>query len=86
MTSTIGCALQGSRRNREGKSMSHRPRPQSAAKPAKPKRHKSVPGEAGEPTQEDLDESLVETFPASDPPSWVPLARIGAPKKKESGI
>jgi hypothetical protein len=29
-----------------------------------------------------VDESLQETFPASDPPSWEPLARLGAPKRK----
>ncbi len=28
-----------------------------------------------------IDESLEETFPASDAPSWVSLARIGAPDR-----
>jgi hypothetical protein len=27
-------------------------------------------------------ESLVDTFPASDPPAWVALARVGIPKRK----
>jgi hypothetical protein len=27
-------------------------------------------------------ESLIDTFPASDPPAWVALARVGAPKRK----
>jgi hypothetical protein len=30
---------------------------------------------------EEVDESLIETFPASDPPSWVPLARSGCPRR-----
>jgi hypothetical protein len=27
-------------------------------------------------------ESLIDTFPASDPPAWVALARVGLPKRK----
>jgi hypothetical protein len=27
-------------------------------------------------------ESLIDTFPASDPPAWVALARVGVPKRK----
>jgi hypothetical protein len=27
-------------------------------------------------------ESLIDTFPASDPPAWVALARVGTPKRK----
>jgi hypothetical protein len=26
-------------------------------------------------------ESLIDTFPASDPPAWVALARVGIPKR-----
>jgi hypothetical protein len=29
-----------------------------------------------------VEESLIETFPASDPPAWVVLTRVGKPKRK----
>jgi hypothetical protein len=28
-----------------------------------------------------LDESLIDTFPAGDPPAWIPIARVGAPER-----
>jgi hypothetical protein len=34
-----------------------------------------------DPTEEKIDESLEETFPASAPPGWMPLARIGSPRR-----
>lgn len=32
---------------------------------------------------EELVESLIDTFPASDPPAWIPLARVGTPKRQK---
>jgi hypothetical protein len=31
---------------------------------------------------DEIDESLIETFPASDPPAWISLTRVGIPKRK----
>jgi hypothetical protein len=36
------------------------------------------------PSDWKVDESLKDSFPASDPPSWTAVARIGAPRRKGS--
>jgi hypothetical protein len=33
-----------------------------------------------------LDESLEQTFPASDPPSWTIVTRIGSPRRKPRSL
>src|ERR1700694_3035987 len=33
-------------------------------------------------TDDDILESLIDTFPASDPPAWVATARVGIPHRK----
>jgi hypothetical protein len=31
---------------------------------------------------DEIDKSLIDSFPASDPPAWIPLARVGIPKRQ----
>jgi hypothetical protein len=32
--------------------------------------------------EEEIVESLIDTFPASDPPAWIAVARVGIPKRQ----
>jgi hypothetical protein len=34
------------------------------------------------PAIDEITESLIQTFPASDPPAWVALTRVGIPKRR----
>jgi len=41
------------------------------------------PDEAERKSVDDkIDESLKETFPASDPPAWIPVTTIGTPRRE----
>jgi hypothetical protein len=42
------------------------------------------PTHVTQPTDADdeLTRSLIDSFPASDPPAWIPLVRMGAPKRQ----
>ena len=33
---------------------------------------------------DEVAQSLIDTFPASDPPSWIPLARVGVPNRQKT--
>ncbi len=33
-------------------------------------------------TDDDILESLIDTYPASDPPAWIATARVGMPERK----
>jgi hypothetical protein len=59
--------------------MLHRRRQQSQTD-----RASARPTRQAEPTDidDELTRSLIETFPASDPPAWIPLARVGVPKRR----
>jgi hypothetical protein len=53
----------------------HRPNRKGRAKPRPLPKNETM-------AMDEMDKSLLDSFPASDPPAWIPLARIGIPRRQ----
>jgi hypothetical protein len=50
------------------------------AKARKPARAQQPPERRASPSEDEIDETLEESFPASDPPSWTSVSGVGGPR------
>jgi hypothetical protein len=64
--------------------MTPRSAAQKGAAIGRRKRRPQVPVVTNEESM--LDETLEQTFPASDPPSWTLVSRIGSPRRKPRSL
>jgi hypothetical protein len=76
-----GASAVGRRSRRD---MTPRSTAQQGSATGRRKRRPEVPAVTS--TESMLDETLEQTFPASDPPSWTIVTRIGSPRRKPRSL
>jgi hypothetical protein len=58
------------------------PEPAPDLAPLAPEQDMVLAGDVLDYTEDEVDESLEESFPASDPPSWNATGRVGKPPRR----